>query len=81
MVIVGDVILDEGPGPMLVLAVEPKQTDNRRRFTLLLEDGTRIHRTYPNSRMVEVQPLGAGLALQRSFHLRASAGRLFEVQA
>lgn len=73
-VIVGDVVLNEARGPMLVLAIEPAPGD-RTRLTLLLEDGSRVRRTYPKTRKLTVQPLGAELVLKRSFHLRVSAGR------
>jgi hypothetical protein len=81
MVIVGDVLLDEGPGPLIVLDREHKMTDFRIRFTLLLEDGLRVHRTFSGNRPMRIAPLGACRVLQESRVMRDAVGKFLETTA
>ncbi len=81
MVIVGDLLMGEHPGPMLVLDREPKLIDNRVRLILLQMDGTRVCRTYPPTREVSIKPLGAVRVLQDAFHLQSQVGAFLRTQA
>ena len=77
-VIPGDVLVDER---LIVLATEPKQVDGRIRFVLLMEDGTRINRTFHPHTEMSVFPLGAARVVQESAVLRLAVGRFLEVEA
>lgn len=77
-IIPGDVLETDR---LIVLATEPKQVDNRIRLILLMEDGTRINRTYSPYSHLSVLPLGAARVVQESAVLRAALGNLLDVRA
>jgi hypothetical protein len=81
MVVVGDVLLDEGHGPLIVLDREHKMTDSRIRFTLLMEDGLRIHRTFSGHRPMRIDPIGAGRVMQVSRVMRDAVDKFLETTA
>ncbi len=80
MVIVGDLLMGEHPGPMLVLDREPKMIDHRVRLILLQMDGTRVCRTYPPTREVSIKPWGAARVLQDSSRLQAFVSTFLEAK-
>ena len=77
-VIPGDVLADER---LIVLATEPKQVDGRIRFILLMEDGTRINRTFSSYSSMTILPLGAARVVQESAVLRLALGRYLDLIA
>lgn len=80
MVIHGDVILDEGSRPLLVLHRENKLVDNRIRFVLMTPEGERVHRTLTPYTPLRIEPLGMARVMRDSIALSQAMDHLLEIE-